>query len=230
MKLYLLKILDLFKKWTVWSVIIWLILIIILTILYWKWNINLPIILTSKEYISLLFWILGFSLWMYKFFYVIELKNIHKNHFDYISHIIEQNNISINRTIFTSFEEAKEEYEKYKKWYILPYWYKYSILNWSIDDYNFSDIFNIDEFENFVIYNDNKIYREFVDLEDFKKNILWEEKDKRIEITTNWYNQTLKEYFILDSSTIFDIKKWLKENSNIVILKWYLFINFLKNA
>jgi len=225
------------KKWTFWAVIIWIALLIIITYVYWNGYstgniiIKIPIILTDKEYISLLFWLLGFSFWMYKFFYVLELKDKYKKHLNYISNILQQNNIAIEWGIFNSFEEAEEKYKKYKEWYIFPYGYKYSILDWNINDYSFDSISNIDEFDDFVLQNDNKIYREFVDLYDFKKNILLEENNnKKIKISHNWYHKILKEYFVLEDSGIYDIKKWLKENGSIVIVKWYLFIKFLKNA
>lgn len=215
-------------KWTYIIIGIISFLIFILIYINWSWFIYIPKNIINYSFWSTFFWLTWIWIGLYKFFYVIELKNEHKNHFDFISNICEQNKININRGIFTSIEEAEEEYEKYKKGFIIPYWYKYSVTEWEITESFFNNISSIELFERKVLDNDNNIYREFIDLVDFRKKLLQSEITK-IEISSNWYNNILEESFILPNSLIDELKSNFVENQSIVILKWYLFINILKN-
>ncbi len=70
---------NFYKKWTFWSIFIWVILIGIITSFYVKKIIILPIIPDFYNYFTLFLSIIWFSFWFFKFFYVIELKDKHSD-------------------------------------------------------------------------------------------------------------------------------------------------------
>lgn len=68
---------DFLKKGTFWSLLIWVVLLIIITIFYVKKIVIMPIIPDIYNYFTLIFSIMWISFWFFKFFYVIEIKDMH---------------------------------------------------------------------------------------------------------------------------------------------------------
>jgi len=70
---------DFYKKWTFISIWIWVILFLIITFFYVKWFVILPIISDFYKYITLVLSVIWLTFWLFKFFYVIEIKDKHSD-------------------------------------------------------------------------------------------------------------------------------------------------------
>lgn len=184
----------------------------------------------SHEYFSLLFWVIGFSLAAYKFFYVIELSKYHRNHLNYIRTICEKYNLKIAWKFFDSMEDAEIEYKNIKNGLLVPYGYKYQIKD--SDEVDLNDLTtNLKSWKYSIIdvLQENSLFdKEFINLIDFR-NRMDLKKEYTIKLAHSWENKILWENFVLSLSDLDWIMRYIEEWKSFIVVEWYLFVNFIEN-
>lgn len=237
--------------------LIWILLFIIMIISAYKFNwVNIICIgfnstCTSFKIPNL--WIVSISLFsaivpiimlFWRSFTITEIQDEKNNHLSYLRTIKEKEGI-IDILYFEDFNEAKNKFKSYKKWYILPIWYLYDI--WELDRV-WKDII-IERLENTEINNltislldwlengdDYKLEyaKKFIDLEEYieKMNNKWKKifslNDKGIQdiFSEEYFIELDNKEKIVKKEKIIEVLK--KNISSFTLIKGY-YILYYKN-
>lgn len=194
------------KKKTNITLFLWIIALIILFVVYCQNSYTVTFVISNNlsvyEFWAILFTLLGFFFWVYRYFDLEEVRKEKEEHFKYLRTLQERlSPDKLKVKLYDDIEYAKSLYEKEWELYKAPLGYKLTLDSENLYDFHYE-----------ILHNINPELDIEIDIDNFEEIYKWDNVKKSLAETR------YEEYSQIDIEPI-DVEWFWKNKSNNVLKK-----------